>query len=151
MGATTGIVAVGTYVGNPLVDLATLLALIPNPDIEHDPGRAAGSNLDEMAPSTAAQLRVELLAMGAGGAGAAVASGSKTVSAGEATANQADIVTGLANITLANGSVSIFRAGTNVTADAVITEPTPGTIRVADGGATYNVTAGDIINWTARA
>ncbi len=50
------------------------------------------------------------------------------------------------DFTLANLAVTVTRAGVIVTDDAVITEPVAGTIRVADG-ATYNTTAGDLINW----
>lgn len=66
MSSITGIQPIGDYTTGSPTNKATLdrlLALIPNPDVEHDPGRAAGSNLDEMAPSTAAQLRVEILAV----------------------------------------------------------------------------------------
>lgn len=158
MGATSGIQPIGTYGSGVAGDnIDELLALIPDPDAPHGSGAIADSAnqgvnntfLDEMSPGAAAQLRVELEAL-RDGQGGDSASGSHVVTAPEGVAHVADIVTGLANLTLANGSVTIFRAGANVTADAVITEPAPGTIRVADGAATYDVTAGDVINWFAR-
>lgn len=159
MGASSdGITSMIDYTTAATVDDAIdlLLAAIPDPDSTSTSGAGQGTTylgfLDEMSPMAAIQLRIELEAIkdsaAAGGTGE-TATGSHVVTAGEATANQADIVTGLANLTLANGSVTVWRAGTNVTADAVITEPVAGTIRVADGAATYVVTAGDIINWFA--
>lgn len=72
---------------------------------------------------------------------------SRTVTSGEATANQADIDTGFgAAPTVA--LVQVYRSNVNVTADAVITKLTGGDVgkvRVADGAATYNMTAGDVI------
>lgn len=155
MGASTGISPILDYSGYATAG-AALLALkdvIPNPDTTSTSGAqtsGAGSMLDEMSPMAATQLRVEIDAIIADLTVDSVAYGQHTVTAGEATANQADIVTGLADLTLASCAVTIRRSGTNVTTDAVLSEPTPGTLRVADGGTTYNVTAGDIITWSAR-
>lgn len=159
MSAISGIQPIGAYSGSLVgTSIDALLALIPNPDAAHGSGAVAGGNqgilntyLDEMSPGAAAQLRVELLALKAALPGGGVsASGQYVVTAGDAAANLADIVTGLADLTLANCAVTVRRAGANVTADAVITEPVAGTLRVADGAATYNVTAGDVITWSAR-
>lgn len=142
----------GATTAEDVIDI--LLAAIPDPDTTSTSGAQQGiiGFLDEMSPIAAAQLRVELIAAkdatAFGGTGES-ASGEYTAVAADATANQTDIVTGLANLTLAKGAVSIWRAGTNVTGDAAITEPVAGTIRVADGS-TYVLTAGDVINWFAR-
>jgi hypothetical protein len=66
------------------------------------------------------------------------------VTAAEASANAASIATGVAAATVF--FVQIFRAGADVTVDAVVTL-TAGVLAVADGGATYNVTQNDVINW----
>lgn len=74
-----------------------------------------------------------------------------TVQAADGVANYADIDTGWAN-TPEVFLVQVLRAGVNVTADAIITAlggGNTGKIRVADGGATYVVTAGDIIHLVA--
>ena len=66
------------------------------------------------------------------------------VTAGEATANQAviSLADGLAAIN--TFVVQILRANVQVTADSVVTAS--GTnLTVADGGSTYNMTAGDVI------
>jgi len=105
-----------------------------------------------MTPIAATVLGVELRALQDdidGGGTNEVAFGSHTVTAGEATANLVNITTGLGDLTLADCAVTVFRAGTNVTSDAVITEPSAGVLRIADGS-TYNTTAGDIINWMAH-
>lgn len=77
---------------------------------------------------------------------------SSTVSAGEATANQKDINTGLgAQLTFWN--VQVYRSGVDVKADAVVTALSSGDagkLRVADGAATYNMTAGDVIHVVAK-
>jgi len=65
-----------------------------------------------------------------------------TVSAGQATANAAVIATGFTTVTSA--IVQVLRSGVDVTADAIITF-SGGNVSVADGGATYNTTAGDKI------
>ena len=140
--ATEGLEVIGTYAHDG-TDVATLKALIPDPDTA--PSQGGGGFLDEMSPACAAQLRVELDAMVVDGAAFRV--GSHTVTADEATANQVDIVTGLSNITVANCIVSITRAGDNVVRDAVFSEPVAGTLRIADGAANYNTTAGDVIKY----
>lgn len=151
MGATTGIVALGTY-GSDSVDenIDELLALLADPDSDSSSGAQAGGGLlDEMSPAALAQLRVELEAIKGSTAGGG-ASGQHIVTAGEATAGLVDIVTGLTGIALGDVSVTVTRAGSVVTGDAVISEPTDGTIRVADGS-TYNTTAGDKVNWAVVA
>lgn len=152
MGITSGITAVNVYAGTPATKIAQFLALIPDPDTRESPTpRNLGSILDEMSPLTAAQLRVELAALAdsLNLDGDGVAYGQYTVVAADATANLVNIVTGLADTSLANIAVTISRAGAIVNSDAAITEPSAGTIRVADG-ATYNTTAGDIITWFAK-
>lgn len=153
MASADGIAAIGVY-GNGTVaaDIAELVALIPDVDTTSTSGaQAGGGNLDEMSPIAAVQLRIELAEILANTTLDSLASGSHLVTAGEVTATQVDIVTGLANITLANGAVSIFRAGVNVTLDAAITESAPGTITIEDGAADYVLTAADKIVWLANA
>lgn len=70
--------------------------------------------------------------------------GRHVVTAAEETANAASIATGLVAATVF--FVQIFRAGADVTVDAVVTL-TAGVLAVADGGATYSVTENDVINW----
>lgn len=70
--------------------------------------------------------------------------GTYTAVAGDATANEAVIDTGLDAITSFN--VQVFRAGVNVMEDAIVTK-TGGELKVADGASTYAVTAGDVINY----
>lgn len=155
MGIITGLVPILTYSGTPAAQIAAFKALIPNPDTKESPQpRQPGSILDEISPLAAAQLRLEIdtlangLDLGADG----VAYGQYTVVAADDTANLVNIVTGLADTTLAKIAVSISRAGVLVdggtTGGATITEPVAGTIRVADGGG-YVVTTGDIITWFA--
>lgn len=154
MGASSdGIAVIGDYTDAVLATrVGVLLDLIPDPDTTSTSGaQAGGGNLDEMSAIAAAHLRVELEALAASGADLGFAAAGKyTMVAADDTANQVDIVTGLANITLANGAVQIRRAGADVTADAVISEPVAGTIRVADGAATYDCTAGDVVWWIAN-
>lgn len=71
-----------------------------------------------------------------------VVASATTVSAGQATANAAVIQTGLTSVTAL--SVMILRAGNVVTSDADVTF-TGGAVTVADG-ASYNMTAGDVIH-----
>lgn len=129
-----------------------LLGAIPDPDTTSTSGSQQGilSYLDEMMPMAAAVLRVEIGALRDSLTGDSddIANGVHTVTAGEAAAGQVDIVTGLGDIQVAQAAITVVRAGSRVTADAVITEPTPGTIRIADGS-TYNTTAGDTIRWSA--
>ena len=70
--------------------------------------------------------------------------GSHTVTAAEASANAAAINTG--KPAASAWQVQVFRSGVNVMADAVVTL-SGGVLTVADGGATYNMTTGDIIHW----
>jgi len=70
--------------------------------------------------------------------------GAHTVTSTEASSNAATIVTGKPSA--AAFIVQIFRSGANVTADSVVTL-SAGTLTVADGGATYNMTSGDVIHW----
>lgn len=65
-----------------------------------------------------------------------------TVTADEATANAAVISTPASAVK--GATVMITRAGAVSTSDAVVTYPVSGGVSVADG-ATYNVTAGDVI------
>lgn len=77
------------------------------------------------------------------------AMGSYTVVTADATANLKDISVAKAFDTdLPIGClVQIYRSNVNVTGDAVITlTPSTKTLRVADGS-TYNMTAGDVINY----
>lgn len=145
--STTGIDAIGAYDSTVIADnIDELVALIPDPDTTSTSGaQAGGGNLDEMSPGAAAQLRVELAALAAGG-GVPAAAGQHTITAGEASANQVDIVTGLADLVLGKVAVTVVNGNTIATSDAAITEPSAGTIRVADGS-TYNTVAGYIINW----
>lgn len=151
MNMQTGMIAIGTYAGTPTANLAALIALLGDPDALVTDARAAGSNLDEMSPVARAQLVTELEAFqtALNGGADGVAFGQHTVLAADATEGLVNIVTGLADTSIANIGVTVTRAGAIVTADAVITEPAAGTIRVADGTA-YNTTAGDIITWFAR-
>lgn len=148
--STTGFLPSGVYTGDG-GDLNRLLALIPNPDTTSSSGAIAGGGfLDEISPVAAVQLRVEIAAIQAAiGDGGGYRIGSVVMSAGDVTATQMNIVTGLTNITLANCVIAIKRAGVNVTRDAVISEPTPGTIRVA-AGTNYVMTAGDVVTYYAE-
>lgn len=149
--SSTGFLPVGVYVGDG-GDVNRLLALIPNIDTASSSGAIAGGGfLDEMSPVAALQLRVELNAINAAvGNPGGYRQGAYTVLAADVTATHADIVTGLADITIANCIVKITRAGADVTRDAAITEPVAGTIRVASGASTYALTAGDIIHFYAE-
>src|SRR5688572_29092194 len=105
MGMTSGIQPIGTYGGTVGENLAELKALIPDPDTRESPSpREFGSMLDEMSPIAAAQLRVEIDALDAASdaGGDDVAYGQYTVVAADATANLVNIVTGLADTSLAN-------------------------------------------------
>lgn len=74
--------------------------------------------------------------------------GNYTFVAGDDTAGFYDLVTGLGSVT----SLQLFiKTAANVhvpLADAVVTI-TGGTVRIADGGATFAVTAGDTVYWWA--
>lgn len=152
MGAsTTGLQPVGTYtVGDSGGNLTELLRIIPDPDAAHGSGAVAGgAHLDEMSPGAAAQLRAEILAMGGGSSSTErdFASGSHTITSGEALANLVDITTGLDDFTLSKSSVSVWNGTTLATSDAVISKQTGGVLRVADGS-TYNTVAGYVIRWS---
>lgn len=78
------------------------------------------------------------------------AMGIATVSAGDATANLKDInlASAFDTDTPTGFIVRIMRSNVDVTADSVITlNTTTKVLRVADGGSTYNMTAGDIIHY----
>lgn len=160
MGATTGISAVAAYTGLPGPNVDTLIALIPDPDTAATSGAQAGGGfLDEMSPAAATQLLVELAALKVGSqvGGKSVAYGQYTVLAADDTANLIEIVTGLADTSVAKIAVCISRAGALV-APGTITEPAAGTIRIADKAASavgatdaYTTTAGDIVTWFAIA
>src|SRR5687768_2945697 len=115
MGASTGIVALGTYGGTVGENLAELKALIPNPDSTSTSGaQGGGGMLDQMSPAAATQLRVEIDALDAASdaGGDDIAYGSHTITAGEATANLVDIVTGLADSALGKFGVSVWNGTT---------------------------------------
>lgn len=131
--------------------------LFPDVDTARTSGSQAGGGfLDEMSPGAAVQIRVEAealeaaLEVGRGDTGG-YQYGSYVASADDETATLANIVTGLADFTLANSVVDITRGGVSVKADAVVTKPTAGTLRVADGGTTYDLAAGDVITWAVFA
>lgn len=79
-------------------------------------------------------------------AASAPIAGTYTAIADDATANTLDIDTGKATATVF--LVQVYRAGVNVTNDAAISMAA-GVITVADGAATYDITADDVINWIA--
>jgi hypothetical protein len=72
--------------------------------------------------------------------------GTHTATSGEATAGTLDIDTGLSSITAF--LLQIYRSDVPDHTDADVSV-SGGTITVADGAATYAVTAGDVINWIA--
>jgi len=73
--------------------------------------------------------------------------GTHTVVIGEASAvDQADIDTGLSSITAF--MVQIYRSNVPIFSDQVITTSS-GTLSVASGASTYELTAGDVIQWFA--
>lgn len=74
------------------------------------------------------------------------AGGSYTCDGDDDTAGTLDIVTGLGTVTSYN--VMILRSGVPIFSDQAISE-SGGTITVADGGATYAITTGDVILWQA--
>lgn len=75
-----------------------------------------------------------------------VKAGAYAVVAGDDTAGTVDIVTGLSAVT--SYVVFILRSGVPIYSDQAVSEAS-GTITVADGGATYALTADDVINWIA--
>jgi molybdopterin biosynthesis enzyme len=80
------------------------------------------------------------------GSFAPVDSGARTVVAADDTAGTLTIPTKLSSITTV--IVNILRAGDDVKDDAAVTF-SGGVITVADGGATYALTAGDVIHYIA--
>ena len=76
-------------------------------------------------------------------AGQKLGRASYTVLAADDTAGTVDIDLGLT--TIVAPIVQILRSDVEVTADAAITWAA-GTVTIADGGATYALTAGDVIN-----
>lgn len=70
--------------------------------------------------------------------------GTHTATAGEATANEVVIDTGMTGATVF--VVQIFRSNVNVMGDAVVTL-SDGVLTIADGASTYAVTAGDVIKY----
>lgn len=76
--------------------------------------------------------------------GMPTAAGVHTVTSGEASASAVAIDTGIVD-TIVGHIVQIYRSNVQVTSDAVVTI-TGDVLGVADGS-TYNVTAGDVINY----
>jgi hypothetical protein len=76
--------------------------------------------------------------------GSVIAAGTYTVVADDDTAGTVDIDSGLA--TGASAMVQIQRAGVNVLEDAVVTVAA-GVITLTDGGATYALTADDVVKY----
>lgn len=72
------------------------------------------------------------------------AHGRHVATADEAIANAAAIDTDKSGAT--GFLVQVWRSGVDVTADAAVTL-VAGVLTVADGAATYNMVAGDVINW----
>ena len=72
------------------------------------------------------------------------AHGRHVVTDAEATANAAAIDTDKPGAT--GFLVQVWRSGVDVTSDAAVTL-VAGVLTVADGAATYNMAAGDVINW----
>ena len=69
-----------------------------------------------------------------------------TVATVDAAAGSVAIKTGLKNIGYAHFA-QIFRNNQSVTADAIIVLGTDGTLTISNG-ATYHLTAGDVISWS---
>lgn len=91
-------------------------------------------------------LTVSSLTIGSVGMTGSVVGGSYTAVTADDTAGTLDITTGLT--TVSSFVVYILRAGVPIYSDQAVSE-SGGTITVADGGATYAVTADDVINWLA--
>lgn len=91
------------------------------------------------------QLGTLLEALLSGTSGAGSLRDSYTATADDATAGFALIPSGLAAIS--GWLVQILRAGVEVTADAVMTVDSTTNLKVADGGATYTLATGDVINF----
>ena len=75
-----------------------------------------------------------------------VRAGSYTADSDDATAGTLDIDTGLSSVD--SFFVLILRSDVPIYSDQDVSEAS-GTITVADGSATYDVTDGDVINWLA--
>lgn len=75
-----------------------------------------------------------------------IAAGAYTAVAGDDSAGAATIDTGLSSVR--TFFVDILRSDVSVKADADLSV-SGGTLTVADGSATYAVTAGDVIHWLA--
>jgi hydrogenase/urease accessory protein HupE len=88
---------------------------------------------------------LETSAAALGGASGLV-KGVASASAAQATANVANITTGLATVT--GWIAAVYRAGVDVTSDAVFSAQTGGVLRVADG-TTFSVTENDKIQYIA--
>jgi hypothetical protein len=154
MTSKSGIQPIGTYAGviGGAARIAVLQALIPDSDTASSSGSVAGGTngvantyLDEMSPPCAVQLQVELDALRAADTGAALV---YTALAADATNGYATFTSGLGALTLTNCAVTVWRAGSNVTSDAVISTPSAGVLKIANGS-TYHVTAGDTIVFRA--
>jgi len=72
--------------------------------------------------------------------------GTYTAVAADDTAGTKSIATGLT--TVSGYIVQIYRSGVLIFSDQAVSA-SGGNIVVADGGATYALTAGDVINWVA--
>lgn len=154
MSATSGIQPIGTYAGvvGGAARVNVLAGLVPNVDTTGSSGAVAGGTngasntyLDEMSPACAVQLQVELSALAAAEPSASQV---YVAVAADAAANLVNFNSGLGALTLTNCAVTVWRAGVNVTSDAVITTPSAGVLRIANG-ATYHVTTGDQIVFRA--
>lgn len=99
-------------------------------------GAGAGTSVT----ATAAQLNA------AGANTGTIKSGNYTVVEADDTAGTVTIATGLASIVYRH--VDIERAGVYIFSDQAVSHSN-GNIVVADGGATYALTPGDVIYWTA--
>ena len=91
-------------------------------------------------------LTVTALTVGSVAFTGSVVGGSYTAVTADDTAGTLDIVTGLTSVS--SFVVFILRSGVPIYSDQAVSESS-GTITVADGGATYAVTADDVINWIA--
>ena len=76
----------------------------------------------------------------------ALRAGNYTADADDATADTLDIVTGLT--TVSAFFIEVYRAGVPIFSDQAVSEAA-GTITVADGAATFAITADDEIHWLA--
>ena len=157
-GALSGIVQMGDYATPVGADdkVQELISLIFDPNSLRSSGRDVGSLLDKMTFPADVQLYLELNARKDELADynpvdePTVNVDSHVVTAGEVTATIVTIDTGLATVDpFSSLAVTIYRASVGVTLDAVITDNEDGSFSVEDGAVTYNLTAGDVINWGA--